>query len=118
MELAVDQKRGRVYALGPCGYAGGYSVVTLPTATAGTARAQRSGDEPQTRLVARSAPAAICADRFVLGEDSQWIGVIGGRTGLIGLLAGGVVKILTARDASIASELRTDSPPVDIIAVP
>jgi hypothetical protein len=118
MELAVDQRRGRAYAVGPCGYAGGYSVTRFRTTGAGDAIVPGVQEQTETALVVHPGTGAVCADRIALGEDSQWIGIVAYRPSLLGPIPAGVVKILNAQDASVLSEERTDAPPVDIVAVP
>lgn len=105
-EFALDARAGWIYVVGPCGYGGGLSVVTVATA--------------RTRvLIPTSSPGqapTFCGERFALGPQNL---LAVGRTEVtipqLGLP--GAVLVVDARTGAIRRTVITPAEPVDVFVV-
>ena len=106
MGLALNAHAGRLYVVGPCGYGGGLSVITLATA--------------RTRvLVPPSLPGqapAFCGERFALGpQDLLVVGKTEATLPQLGIP--GAVLLVDARTGAVRRTVTTPAEPVDVCVV-
>jgi len=105
-EFALDARAGRLYVVGPCGYVGGMSVVTLATA--------------RTRVLVPPSPPgqapAFCGVRFALGpRDLLAVGKTAATLPQRGLP--GAVLLVDARTGTVRQTVTTPAEPVDVFVV-
>jgi hypothetical protein len=100
MEFVVDGPTQRLYAVGPCGYTGGVSVVDIRTG--------------RTRVLARPGDTAVCGERSALGPRSL---LVVGNTAVTVPQAGipGFLLFLDARSGKVRRTVATPSEPVDVL---
>jgi len=106
MGLALDARAGRLYVVGPCGYSGGMSVITMATA--------------RTRvLVPPPLPGqapAFCGERFALGpRDLLVVGKTEATLPQLGIP--GALLLVDARTGAVRRTVTTPAEPVDICVV-
>jgi len=105
-EFALDARAGRLYVVGPCGYTGGMSVVTLATA--------------RTRVLVPLSPPGqaptFCGDRFALGPRNLLaVGETAAALPQLGLP--GAVLLVDARTGAVRRTVTTPAEPVDVFVV-
>jgi hypothetical protein len=100
MEFALDRRRGLLYAVGSCGYAGGLSETSLASGRA--------------RVLERPGDRRICGERIAVASPSL---LAIGRTGLPVPDPGapGAVLLVRRADGVLMAIVRTQSEPVDVL---
>jgi hypothetical protein len=103
MEFALDRRRGLLYAVGSCGYAGGLSETSLAGGRA--------------RVLERAGDRSICGERIAVASPSL---LAIGRTDLPVPDPGapGAVLLVRPADGAVAARVPTPAEPVDLLPVP
>jgi hypothetical protein len=105
MEFSVDRKRGKIYAVGSCGYTGGFSVTPWP-----------SGNAP-TRVLVPVRDYSVCGERISVAPDGSWVAVAALEDSMPVASRPGTVLILDTRSGAVIHQLATSSDAVDVLAV-
>jgi hypothetical protein len=109
MEFLVDDRVNRLFALGPCDYVSGFSVIDLTTSGRPVVR---EADGLKLESTPSEAPVASttlgpCGDRVAFGMNS--LVAIGRRGGL---------DILDVRTGKVLQTINTPSSPIDVLVTP
>jgi len=126
MEFVVDKEVGRLYAVGSCGYTGGFSVLDIrrdsrPAAVTQDGIHLQSPPPPPQVFVPPRAPdgprtPVPCGERLTLGANGL---VVVGRTEkpVASSNIPGALLFLDGRTGQVIRAVRTPSEPVDVLDV-
>jgi hypothetical protein len=104
-EFTLDRGEGRIYAVGSCGYAGGFSVVDL------------ASDRVRVLVPPASPPAPVCGERITPAPGSLFIvGKIERPEPSPGKR--GELLIVDAETGRLRRTISTPAEPVDVLVVP
>jgi hypothetical protein len=104
-DFTLDRAEGRVYAVGSCGYAGGFSVVDL------------ASDRVRVLVPPASPPAPVCGERTALAPGSL---LVVGKTERPSPIPGkrGALLLVDAKTGRLRGSISTPAEPIDVLVVP
>lgn len=106
MEFAVDSQRRTIYAVGSCGYTGGFSATPLPP----------TGTTP-TRMLVPVRDYSVCGERISVGPAGTWVAVASLDDTLPRASRPGSVLIVDTRTGIVVQRWSTTSDVVDVLTI-
>jgi hypothetical protein len=113
MEFVVDERTDRLYAVGSCGYTGGFAAIDLQPRSSAVAPGLLVPPQGGGTAVAADVP---CGERFVLGPS----GVVVARTAtpIARADARGALLTVDVSTGEVVGRVETPAEPLDLIALP
>jgi hypothetical protein len=106
MEFALDSQAQRLYVVGPCGYAGGFSVIDLRT---GSTRVLVPAPLTYT-------PSVLCGERLSL--DSPGLLVVGQTARPVPTLGlPGRIVLVDIRTGQVVHAVKVPAEPIDVLSL-
>jgi hypothetical protein len=116
-EFALDEAAGRLYAVGPCGYTGGFSAVDL--AGAGTFEVDAPHltwtKPPSPPLVLVGKGDGLCGERLVIGGDGTVVVSRTNNIGLFGVHSERDLLFVEATTGKVIGDVNTPALPLDLL---